>query len=220
MRVQFMNLVGFQNSGYLPLALFSAVAPLDMRGSILIYLFLFLTGFNLAMFSVGTCLLTTTCRRGFDIKSMLNPPVVATILGLLLVLIGVNRMIPSFLMKSVKMVGDCTLPLALFVVGGNLALIKLEKIYTKELGLLIAAKLVVLPLMGLLIIKVFGISPMIGLLVLVQLAVPPAVTLSALVRQYKQEDVLISQGIFLGHLVSLITIPVFLSVYFTYFMVN
>jgi len=47
-----------------------------------------------------------------------------------------------------------------------------------------------------------------------QLAVPPATSLSVIVRHYKKEDLLISQGIFFGHIVSLVTLPLFLSLYF------
>jgi predicted permease len=46
------------------------------------------------------------------------------------------------------------------------------------------------------------------------MAAPSATFLSVFVRQYKKEDVLVSQGVFFGHLISLVTIPVFLSLYF------
>jgi predicted permease len=54
-----------------------------------------------------------------------------------------------------------------------------------------------------------------GLLVLMQLAMPPATSLSVITRHYKKEDLLISQGVFFGHIASVITIAIFLSLYFT-----
>ncbi len=49
-RMQFISLVGFQNSGYLPLALVAALLGPQRLGTIFIYLFLFLMGFNLLIF--------------------------------------------------------------------------------------------------------------------------------------------------------------------------
>jgi len=46
------------------------------------------------------------------------------------------------------------------------------------------------------------------------LAMPPATSLSVVTANYKKEDLLISQGIFIGHIVSIFTIPLFLSLYF------
>jgi len=52
-------------------------------------------------------------------------------------------------------------------------------------------------------------------LILMQLAMPSATSLSVIVRHYKKEDLLISQGVFFSHILSVITIPLFLSLYFT-----
>lgn len=103
----------------------------------------------------------------------------------------------------------------MFVVGGNLALINLGKIDKKAMILLVLAKLIVLPLLGLVLVLKLKMPQLMGLLILIQLAMPPATSLSLIIRHYKKEDLLISQGIFFGHLISLITIPLFLSLYFT-----
>ncbi len=221
-RMQFLNLVGFQNSGYLPLALFAALVPVQSRDTMFIYLFLFLIGFNVLVFSVGAYLLAFSKAKAarFEIAGLISPPVAATLIGLLVVAFGLNTMIPGAVMKPLKMVGDCTLPLALFVVGGNLAQIRLRAVDTKAIVLLIFAKLILLPVLGLWLVFALKVPRLIGLLILVECAVPSATNLSVLVRHHKTEDVLISQGIFYSHIASLITIPLFLSLYFTFYMVN
>jgi len=60
----------------------------------------------------------------------------------------------------------------------------------------------------------FKIAGLLGFLIVLQLAMPPATNLSLIVRQYRQNDCLVSQGVFYGHMISIITIPVFLSLYF------
>ncbi|RKY31709.1 MAG: hypothetical protein DRP74_04225 [Candidatus Omnitrophota bacterium] len=214
-KLQFLNLTGFQNSGYLPLVLVvSLVSPEDLD-TIFIYIFLFLLGFNLVIWSLGAHLLSVGEHKKFELGSLFTPTVIANLLSLLIIFFGLNKFLPQALFKPLKLVGECTFPLAMFVVGGNLALINLGKIDKKAMILLVLAKLIVLPLLGLVLVLKLKMPQLMGLLILIQLAMPPATSLSLIIRHYKKEDLLISQGIFFGHLISLITIPLFLSLYFT-----
>ncbi len=213
-KLQFLSLVGFQNSGYLPLALLAALLPKDKLETMFIYLFLFLLGFNLVMFSLGIYMLAFSKAKRFEVRSLFSPPVVATLLSLGLVFLGLNRLVPGFVLKPLRMVGDATVPLAMLVTGANLAKIRLTCIDKKAMVLMIMAKLVILPLIGLFLVLKFKVPELVGLLILLELAVPPAVNSSVIVRAYSQEDLLVSQGIFIGHILSIFTIPIFLSLYF------
>ena len=117
-------------------------------------------------------------------------------------------------MRPLQAAGDCTLPQATFVVGGNIAAIHLAKVEKKTMALMSLAKLVIMPALGLWLVFILKLPELFGLLIVLQLAMPPATNLSVIVSHYKKEDLLISQGIFFGHVGSLITIPLFLSVYF------
>lgn len=213
-KLQFLSLVAFQNSGYLPLALIASLLSAQKMNTMFIYLFLFLSGFNLVMFSFGAQIISFQKRTKFELAGLFSPPVIATALGLLGVYFGLNKFMPQVLLKPLFLVGECTLPLAMFVVGANLAEIRLTHIDKKEMFLAALAKLVVLPALGLLLVLKLKLPELMGLLIVMQLAMPPATLLSVLTRHYKKEDLLISQGIFLAHLASIITIPVFLSLYF------
>jgi len=219
-KLQFISLSGFQNSGYLPLALFAALFPKEILGPMLIYLFLFLLGFNFLTFSVGVYMLTFLKDKRFDWLSLFNPPVVATFLSLFLVFFRVNTFIPGFLIKPLGLVGDCTLPLAMLVVGGNIAQIHLSRIDMKAMFWMVLSKLVVLPLLGMLFLLYLKLPPLISLLIFVQLAMPPAANLSVIIRHYKKEDLLISQGLFFGHIFSILTLPLLLSLYFALIMLK
>jgi predicted permease len=104
--------------------------------------------------------------------------------------------------------------LAVFGVGTSLSQIKLRHIDKKAMFWMVLAKLIVLPVLGLLLILRIKLPELIGLMILIQLAMPPATSLSVVTANYKKEDLLISQGIFIGHIVSIFTIPLFLSLYF------
>ena len=219
-KMQFLSLITFQNSGYLPLALIAALLPKEKIGTMFIYLFLFLLGFNLIIWSFGVYMLSLHERKKFELGSLFSPPVIATLVSLVIVFFGINKFIPDTVLRPLRLVGDCTLPLAMFVVGGSLAPIHLKHIDKKAILLMVLAKLVILPLLGLGLIMKFKLPELMGLLIIMQLAVPPATSLSVITRHYKKEDLLISQGIFFGHIVSLVTLPIFLSLYFTLVMIK
>jgi predicted permease len=197
------------------LALVAALLPKDKIDPMFIYIFLFLLGFNLVMWSLGIYMLTFHQNKRFELGSLFSPPVIATLFSLVFIYLGLKNIVPEFIYNPLKITGDCTLPLAMFVVGGNLAEIRLGYIDKKAIFLMLLSKLIILPVLGLILIMKFKMPQLLGLLIIMQLAMPPATSLSVITRHYKKEDLLISQGIFFGHIASLITIPIFLSLYFT-----
>jgi len=219
-RKQFLSLVIFQNSGYLPLVLLSAILPKDKIQVMFIYMFLFLLGFNIIIWSIGVYLITFSRNRRFEGKSFFSPPVLSTILSLFLVYFKINKFIPNFFYKPLSILGDSTLPLAMLIVGGSLAELNFNKTDNKSILFLILAKLIIMPVLGLFLIIRFNLSELLGLLLLIQLAVPSATSLSLITRHYQQEDLLISAGVFWTHIISLFTLPLFLSLYFAYFPIK
>ncbi|MDD5561956.1 MAG: AEC family transporter [Candidatus Omnitrophica bacterium] len=212
-KLQFLSLVGFQNSGYLPLALAAAIFSGQEAGSMFIYIILFLLGFDLVAWSCGIYMLTYEKEARFKLRSIFSPPVIANLFTLALIALGLNKFIPYAVFKPVEMIGNCTLPLAMFVVGGNIGLVQLKDIDKKTVSFFILGKLIILPAAGIAIVLKLGLPYLLGFLVIMQLAMPSATSLSVIIRHYKKEDALISQGVFFSHLVSLLTIPLFLSLY-------
>jgi predicted permease len=101
----------------------------------------------------------------------------------------------------------------MLVVGGNLAQIKIFKFDKMPMLSLVLAKLILLPLLALIILFKLKVNPLVGLLIIMQAAMPPATSLSLIARHYKIREEFINQGVFITHIVSLITIPLFLGLY-------
>jgi len=215
LRGQFSALVTFQNSGFLPLAIVSSLLPASQIGPMRIYICLFLLGFNVVMFSIGVCMLRRACHKSMPVRSFFSAPVIATIITIAMVALGLNKLVPAAIVNPLQALGECTIPLSMLVVGGGLALVNLSKVNTKAISLTLFLKLFILPLIGLLVVGNIALPPLMGLLLMIQLAVPSAVLIAVLLRTYEIEDTLASHGIFFSHLLSLLTLPVFLSLYFT-----
>ncbi|MDO8488992.1 MAG: AEC family transporter [Candidatus Omnitrophota bacterium] len=212
-KLQFLSLVGFQNSGYLPLAMVASIFSGQQMNNIFIYIFLFLLGFDLVAWSLGMYMLTYDKETKFKLQHIFSPPVIANLLTLTLIALGLNKFIPDTIFKPIQMVGNCTLPLALIVVGGNIALVQLKNVDKKTVFFFLLGKLIILPALGMWIVLKLGLPQLFGFLIVMQLAMPSATSLSVIIRRYNREDALISQGVFFSHIVSLITIPLFLGLY-------
>ena len=212
---EFLGIVSFQNSGYLPLPLVTCLLIPAVAQEMYIYIFLFLFGFNLTIFSFGVFLLSPRGKkRHFDAKNMFNAPVVATLLALACVFFKVNRILPKVMTEPIDLLGRCAIPLSILVVGGNLASIKSKVItHLRPISLALVIKLVILPIIFLGFVVLVKPKPLVGLLILLQAAMPPAALLSVISKNQNHGDRLISQAIFYGHLISILTIPLFLAFY-------
>lgn len=211
---EFLSLVMFQNSGYLPLILAATLLPTGEAQALYIYIFLFLLGFNLTIWSFGCWFLRQESIKNLEWASFFSPPVIATLVSLFLVLLRIDRLIPMPIINASDMLGKCVLPLAMIVVGGGLALIPFsEKIDKKTIGAVTILKLFVLPIAALLFLLIFKVPFYIGILVMLEASVPSATSLSLITRHYNLDDRLINQGVLYTHIVSLFTLPLFLSLY-------
>jgi predicted permease len=211
---EFIGLTGFQNSGYLPLALLGWLLPKEQLGIMLIYLFLFLLGFNLVIWSWGVYFLSAHKLKKFSFSSLFSPPVIAVLLGFLFIFLKAHRFVSKGFLAPLEMLGKCSFPLAMVVVGAGLAELSGTKSVDKKVMLrLVLAKLILLPSIGLLWLGYFRLPYLVGLLVILELAVPSANSLAVIARQYAQGEKIISRGIFISHITSLVTLPLFLAAY-------
>lgn len=213
-RREFVSLIAFQNSGYLPLPLIATILPEYRQGTMFVYLFLFLVGFNLVMWSVGVWFLSRHSKDNFKIASIFSPPVIATLAAFLFIILGIDKFIPQAVLRPIKLLGDCAVPLAMMIVGGSLAQIDIRTKKNWNLILNMAlAKLIIMPALFLGIILIFNMGAAMGLLLIMEAAMPPATSLVLINRHYGLKEEVINQGVFFGHFVSIITIPLFLSLF-------
>lgn len=213
-RQEFVSLVAFQNSGYLPLLLVALLLPAERQERMFILIFLFLLGFNLVMWSAGVFYLTRQKARRMPLGSLFSPPVVAIVASLFIIVTGLSRFIPSVVIAPAKMLGECTLPLAMLVVGANFSLVAMRpKENTWIVFHAVVAKLLLLPLFVFGVLLLLRPPHEVAFLLLLESIVPSATSLSLIMRHYEKEDNIISAGLFWTHVASLVTIPLFLVLF-------
>ena len=209
----FQALVSFQNSGYIPLLMISKVFSGEQEHLLMISLFFFLLGFDLSLWSFGVWLIRGSRAKEQKIRFQPSPPFVAIIFSLIMVFSGLDKYIPGLILEPCQLFGQCALPIAMIVVGGNLAKTQFKKILKADVFSVIFAKLILMPLAALGIVLGLKFDYILGFLIVLECSMPSAVTLSILARHYGVETKYVNQGIFFSHLVSVFTIPVFLTLF-------
>jgi Predicted permeases len=108
--------VGIFNYGYMAIPL---VEELFGRGALGV-LFVFNVGCEAAIWTVGILMLAGVSLRGGGWRRILNPPVYALVLAIVMNLAGADAWLPGILRQAIKMVAACAVPLGLLVIGGTL----------------------------------------------------------------------------------------------------
>ncbi len=209
---QFIATIVFQNCGYMPLLLISSLFKGEMGDALYVYVFLFLILFNLLIWSLGVYMLSGARDFISGIKKAVNPPFIATVISIILLSFGLNKLIPGFVFDVAQVLGRPVLPLSMMVLGGLLQVNCLTcAVDRNALWLSVFIKLALLPAIGLVFINLIPIDYIMKWFVIVELAVPSAVSLVIITEAYGGDSNFISQVLLYSSLLSIITLPIFLA---------
>ncbi|MFC1698788.1 AEC family transporter [Candidatus Omnitrophota bacterium] len=207
-RRTFMFLVTFPNYGFLAIPIIFAL--FGQEG--LVWVFMFNLGITFVYWTFGVALLAGPQQRGWKIfKNLLNKSTIALVLGLI---VGVSALgVPQFILGAADLIGAATIPLALIVVGSILAHREPDKaINARVMITLVVSRLIVLPALALLLINCCTDLPqLLRAIIILQAAMPAASTTPILTKRFGGDAHLAAQGVFFTTLVSIITVPLFIS---------
>jgi len=213
-RQEFKALVAFQNSGYIPLSILAAFPPNEIWAQLTIYILIFLVGFDMLVWSLGVWLMTSGTPQKFGWQKLLNPPMLATLSSVMLMFLGVGQHIPDVILRPVNMLGNCLLPMVMLVLGGNFAVINFKTLPAMDILGVGLTKLFVYPLIMISLLLMVRVDFLIGFLLVMEAAMPSANSLSVIGRYYRTPNQdFINQALFFTNVVSVLTIPLFLTVY-------
>ncbi|UCG34938.1 MAG: AEC family transporter [Candidatus Omnitrophota bacterium] len=214
-RREFVSMVSFQNSGYLPMNIaFFLFAP-GLRDKFLVYIILYLLGFNILMWSIGSFFIFKKKGDQFALKSVFTPPILGTIFALLFVYTNATRFIPAVILDPMRMIGDTSFVLSMLVLGSWLAQIDARGLL-KRLSIISEVsflKLIIMPGLFFLFIAGMKLFSLLGIFILMEASMPSAVSLPIVAHLRKADSEFVSQGVFFSHLLSIVTIPFWLGIF-------
>lgn len=211
---EFMCASGFQNCGYLPMTLIVFSFDKLIADRMLIYVFLFIAGFDILMWSLVPLFLTGKLRSSFSFTRFFNPPVMATVFSLLWVALWGKGSMPSVVMEPLAQLGDAAFPLSMLILGAYLCRYRAHD--PEEKGPILTCLFVKLLVFPLLVLAVFMLLPITGdykFFLFLQAVMPSAISLVVVGAYTGANNRFLSSVIFYGHLIAIFSIPLWLQIY-------
>lgn len=222
--------LSFHNAGYLALPIITEMynrGPLKAhQGAMLALLFLFIMGISPLMWSVGVLAFREPAGTddGQVWRKAISPPFVAAVGSVVLCLLHIPQQVSpdtlSQLLSPLTMLGACTVPLMMLILGATL--MQLDHAQRPPVGLSIAAlslRLVIFPALALGAISLLMRWGMLdrpkAVILFIESAMPTAVAMTVIAHRYAGQRVAHAASglIFLQYLCAAATLPVWLTIW-------
>lgn len=175
----------------------------------IIYNSLFNIAFNTIIWTYGDYILSSEKKLDAKViikKFLLNPPIIATFLGLMFLIFQIP--VPKFLSDTLSMLGSTTGVLAMLILGEKISQIDFKKALTNPIlhyGIFLV--LIIVPLASLLFIKAFVEDDLMGRVLFVMMAMPSAIMTVVFCDRHNKEPLFASELTVMTHLLCIITVP-------------
>ncbi len=149
------------------------------------------------------------------IRRLIKPPLVAVIIGFVLVLTGLR--LPDFLATAVSYIGNITSPLALIFLGmilyRNRDGLKSFKAFDKKMALVSIGRFIIAPLLMWSICLLMGIPAYPTAVLIVQTSLPAMVQVTVYAEAFKADSELAAKGVIITLLVSFVALPLYVLMF-------
>lgn len=199
---------GVQNYGFIAIPLMVYIFPDD--DATLAVMFTHNLGVELALWTVGIMLISG--NRSLSWRSLLKGPIIAVVVGLLLLQTGLDYYIPTVVHRVLEMLGVCAVPLSLLLVGTTMydlaRGVRLD--WRVSIGGVLV-RLAIVPVVILCLAKYLPLATELRQVLVIQAAMPAGVFPIVLSRYYGGRADVAIQVVVATTLMSLITMPMIVS---------
>jgi predicted permease len=200
--------VGIYNYGYIPLPLSMLLFDKETTGVLMVHN----VGVETALWTIGVSLLTG--RGGVkDWRKIINAPLIAIALALLLNLLGLHSTIPTAVRTGVHWLGQCAIPTALILIGAVVADFMGEfhsAAGWRSIIVAVMLRICLLPFLFLLLAKFLPCSLELKRVIILEAAMPSAVFPIIMARHYGGDTPTALRVVISTSIVGLITIPLWI----------
>lgn len=212
----------YQNGLFFPILIIEGLFGGD--NTYLVPLFLFVIFHPSMIFSTYTLFFGKRIQKEkLNWRRIVNPVLVATIVGLIIGLVSAREYVPDFVITIVTMVGAIATPLFMLILGGNIYNDFMYKAgnnkrwYIRDVIKFVVIKNIVFPLVFLAPLLWLRPDSTIALIVMLQAAVPPITAIPILVERCGGNRQIASQFVVASFILSILSIPAFLYLFSRFF---
>lgn len=163
--------------------------------------------FNLLVFTIGVTFINGgKARSAFSPKMIFSPCVVASLIAVLIALFQVS--IPDPVGRWFHLLGDLTIPTALIIIGSSLSNIPVRDMLGNRFVYAVALlRLFITPAVVFIALYLLHLDPFVRNVAVVLSAMPVATNGIMLCLQYGKDEKVMTQGLFITTLLSVVSIP-------------
>ena len=199
---------GIYNYGYVPIPLILLLFGQETVG----VLFVHNVGVEIALWTVGLILMSGA-SPGSEWHKIFNPPLIAVVVGLGFNLTGATSYIPGFLVTTIKMLGQCAIPMGIVLIGATIA-DQIHEFHSDSawqvLGMGCLFRLGVFPFLFVLAAKYCPLSLELKRIMVVQASMPAAVFPIVMAKHYGGDTATALRVVISTSALSLITTPLWI----------
>ena len=202
----------FGNVGFIGIPFSSAV----LGTSSLIFVSICGLTFNMLVYTYGVAVIKSEAAiqhpeegypPGFSLRSIINSGTVVSVVTITVYLADIK--VPDIMSSTFSYIGNCTTFLSMLVLGVSVAQMVPREVFTRwRLYVFVLIRQILIPIMLIFILKPFIGNELILRTVIVMASMPAANLPLMLAKQYGVKDDLISAGIILTTVSTIITIPI------------
>ena len=191
----------YGNCGYMGIPLVTAV----LGKSMILVPVLMIAVFNLLTYTHGIVLMGG--RKAFSAKTLLvNPPLIGLVIGAALMLLRVTLPLPLF--KAMESVGSLNSPLAMVVIGAQLAKTDLSGMFSQiRIYKVILIRNIIFPVLASFMLLPFGLDKLTYVALVILIGTPCASITSIFAERFDRSPSFAAQTVSLSTLISALTLP-------------
>lgn len=191
----------YSNTGFMGIPLIRGV----LGEEAMIYCIVALVVFNVVTWTHGAVVMGGRENASLK-KAILNPGVLGAAAGFFLFFTGLS--LPGPAASAINYLGSLNTPLAMVVIGGQMASASLVETFRRPtLYAASALKLLLVPLLTALVLLPFGLDGLIYQTLVILSACPTAGIVGLFAQQFRRDTVTAAQMITLSTLLSILTLP-------------
>ena len=168
--------------------------------------------FNVFLYSYGVWRIRGTETGKLRVKDMFSIPLIATLLGLLILVLDLS--VPKVIVDIFSSLSGATMPMSMMVIGASLGSVSLlDAFRNPKLAILSAVRLILIPILTWVICRLLTDDPVLLMTCMIIAASPSAVIVSVIAIQYGRDGVFASEAVQHSTICSIVTIPLLIQLF-------
>lgn len=210
----------FSNVGFMGIPVISAL----YGSGVIIYIVFYMLGYNFLLYTYGIILARRSAQRNSqrnenengekstvsfkeNIKSIMNPGVIAGILAIVLFVMNIQVAAP--VASFIKYLSQCVVPMSMILIGASMAQHELKTIFNEiKMYWFLLIRLVIIPIAVALLVRHLPIDPEILGVFILMLAMPVGSIVVLVAMEQGADSTCCTKGSVVSTLLSIITIPI------------